>query len=176
MMDGRITASSAPGLGTTFVVDFLLPVVINREPPLEPVALEEPEKPQPEKSASILLVEDNAVNRRLARLMLERLGYSPDEAADGKVAVALASQHNYDVILMDIQMPGMDGYEAARLIRERLPNTQIIALTAHAMPSDRARSQANGMCEHLAKPVRMEELRNALAGCALRASQDTPAL
>jgi PAS domain S-box-containing protein len=171
MMDGRVTASSAPGLGSTFVVDFLLPVVAQNEPKSAPMELCEPEKPQSAKQASILLVEDNAVNRRLARLMLERLGYSPDEAEDGSVAVALASERNYDVVLMDIQMPGMDGYEAARLIHAQLPTAQIIALTAHAMPADRARSHASGMCEHLSKPVRIEELRAALEGCAQRASQ-----
>ncbi|MGH8047310.1 MAG: PAS domain S-box protein, partial [Chthoniobacterales bacterium] len=150
MMDGRITATSAPGLGTTFVVDFHLPIVTIPPRP-QPVTEVIPALVKPDRSIAILLVEDNAVNRRLARLMLERLGYQPDEAEDGAAAVALAQQRSYDVVLMDIQMPGMDGYEAARRIRERMPNAQIIALTAHAMPSDRARSKAHGMCEHLTK-------------------------
>ena len=168
MMNGRIAATSAPGQGTTFVVDLSLPILAPSVPAAAavraPIA-----KPFPH--AAVLLVEDNPVNRRLARLMLERLGYDPDEAEDGAVAVALAMQRAYDVVLMDIQMPGMDGYEAARRILERTPRTQVIALTAHAMPADRERSAASGMCQHLTKPVRLEDLREALAACATRASQ-----
>jgi CheY-like chemotaxis protein len=122
----------------------------------------------------VLLVEDNAVNRRLARLMLERLGYTPDEAEDGASAVEMTLRHNYDIVLMDIQMPGMDGYEAALRILERQPHMQIIALTAHALTVDRERSAKHGMCRHLTKPVRIDELREALADCAARAFQNAP--
>lgn len=169
MMNGRITATSALGEGTTFVVELTLPAIAPAPP--APVAKVRTAPPPPSPPTSVLLVEDNPVNRRLARYMLERLGYEPDEAEDGAVAVERALKRVYDVILMDIQMPGMDGYEAATRIREMLPHVQIVALTAHALPADRDRSAAHGMCMHLTKPVRLEELRDALAGCAARASQ-----
>ncbi|HVE16128.1 MAG TPA: PAS domain-containing protein [Chthoniobacterales bacterium] len=171
MMKGRISATSTPGQGTTFVVELALPAIAPAIP--LPLVDEIPKQaPGDHPSTSILLVEDNPVNRRLARLMLERLGYTPDEAEDGIVAVKLALRHHYDVILMDIQMPGMDGYEAATRIRETQPETKIIALTAHAMPSDRERSAAHGMCLHLTKPVRIEELRDALTNCVAQTSQN----
>jgi CheY-like chemotaxis protein len=169
MLDGRIKVASAPGEGTTFVVDFQFRVAEGA--PMAAESAPEIVPPRPEQGIAILVVEDNAVNRRLARLMLERLGHSPDEAHDGASAVTMAGEHRYDVVLMDIQMPGMDGYEAARRIRERQPDVQIIALTAHAMPADRARSEAQGMVDHLSKPVRVEELRTALELCAQRASR-----
>ncbi len=169
MMNGRISATSAPDEGTTFIVDFTLPVLTPA--PAPPLTTVRAARTKPSSPASILLVEDNPVNRRLARLMLERIGYSPDEAEDGLVAVELARQRRYDVILMDIQMPGMDGYEAATRILEMAPRICIVALTAHAMPADRERSTAHGMFLHLTKPVRIDELRDALAACAARASQ-----
>ena len=169
MMNGAIRATSAPGRGTAFVVEFALPVVAPRSP--APAAEVRPAREITRRSASILLVEDNAVNRRLAKLMLERLGYAPDEAEDGASAVELALRTDYDVILMDIQMPGMDGYEAARHILARQPHRQIIALTAHAMAADRELSAKNGFRHHLTKPVRLDELREILDACT-QASQN----
>ncbi|MDD5199544.1 MAG: ATP-binding protein [Terrimicrobiaceae bacterium] len=168
MLGGEISAISPPGAGTVFTFDLLLAqdaalAADNRAA--------SPSGAAGARSLSILLVDDHAVNRRLAGLMLERLGYSPDEAADGEQAVEFASRQAYDVVLMDIQMPGMDGYEAARRIHEISPASQIVALTAHAMPADRKQSAAHGMCGHLTKPVRIDDLRAALAECADRSSK-----
>jgi len=167
LMGGGIQATSEPGLGTTFVVD----IALAETAPAPISGRAEVPRDNGTKPLSLMLVDDHPVNRRLARLMLQRIGYQPDEASDGLGAVELASRCAYDVILMDIQMPGMDGYEAARRIRRISPRTQVIALTAHAMPSDRRRSAEEGMHAHLTKPVRVDELRTVLAECAARTSQ-----
>ncbi len=170
MMKGSIKAASTPDQGTTFVVELALPAV---DPaPSAPAEKAAPARDTPARAASVLLVEDNAVNRRLARLMLERLGYAPDEAEDGEHAVELAQERHYDIILMDIQMPGMDGYEASRRILEQQPQMQIIALTAHAMTADREQSARHGLLRHLTKPVRLDDLRDALEECGDRASRN----
>jgi PAS domain S-box-containing protein len=114
----------------------------------------------------ILLAEDNPINRKLAVLMLERLGYLPDVVANGKEAVDAVGRELYDVVLMDGQMPELDGFEATRKIRgmelERQP--RIVALTAHAMHGDRERCLDAGMDEYLAKPIQLDELRRVLGG------------
>jgi CheY-like chemotaxis protein len=114
-----------------------------------------------------LLVEDEEVSRLSTKLLLERLGYAITSVGDGNDAVAAWDAGSFDCVLMDIQMPEMDGVEATRIIRamERQkgrPRTPIIALTAYAMPGDRERFLEAGMDEHVAKPVQMEELKQAL--------------
>src|SRR5215470_16824242 len=114
----------------------------------------------------ILVAEDNAVNQKVALRLLERLGYSADLAANGHEALDRLDHTPYDVVLMDVQMPGMDGLEASRAICARWPPRQrprIIAMTAEAMEGDRERCLAAGMDDYLAKPIRLEELRRALA-------------
>ncbi|RWC16186.1 MAG: GAF domain-containing protein [Mesorhizobium sp.] len=110
----------------------------------------------------ILLVDDNATNRKLGSKVLERLGYKPDLAIDGQSAIAAYSQGSHDVILMDIEMPDMDGLEATRLIRrinaEPMHRPFIIALTANAMAGDRERYLNAGMDDYLSKPLRVEDL------------------
>ncbi len=113
----------------------------------------------------LLLVEDNAVNQRVAALMLEDAGYRCDIVANGRDAVKLYQTTRYDLILMDCQMPEMDGYEATAAIRaiengER--HIPIVALTAHAMQGDREKCLAAGMDDYMQKPMRREELVAAL--------------
>ncbi|HEY8170665.1 MAG TPA: response regulator [Candidatus Limnocylindria bacterium] len=113
----------------------------------------------------ILLVEDNAMNRRLALILLERMGYQADVATNGREAIEAVERETYDVVLMDIQMPEMDGLEATRRIREQFADgarPRIIALTANAMVEDREESTAAGMDDYLAKPIRPAELTEAL--------------
>jgi len=111
----------------------------------------------------ILLAEDNAVNQMVALRMLERLGYQADTAANGKEVLAALKRRSYDIVLMDVQMPEMDGLEAARLIRsEKVDRPYIIAMTAHAMKGDREVCLEAGMNDYVSKPVRMEELRAAI--------------
>jgi CheY-like chemotaxis protein len=116
----------------------------------------------------VLLVEDNPVNREIAQAMLTSLGCEVDVAEEGGAAVALAGRRRYDAILMDCEMPGLDGYDATRAIRtceagaaggRRVP---IIALTASALDTDRRRALESGMDEHMAKPFGRDDLRRAL--------------
>ncbi len=114
----------------------------------------------------VLLAEDNLVNQKVALRMLERLGYRADVAADGQAAVTAWRTGEYDAVLMDCEMPVMDGYEATREIR-RLEagdrHTPIIALTAHAMKGAEAACLACGMDAYLSKPIEPEKLRTVLA-------------
>ena len=114
---------------------------------------------------SILLAEDNRVNQKVTLKMLEKMGYAADLAEDGGQALDAATNKNYDVILMDIQMPNMDGLEATRKIREKIPDEAqplIIGLSAHALPENRDEALCNGMDDYLSKPLKMADLVMAL--------------
>ncbi len=117
-----------------------------------------------DKKSRILLVEDNALNQQVAQRMLEGLGVKVDVAVNGRKALEALWSHPYDLVLMDIQMPEMDGLTATRLIRsdERYARLPILAMTAHAMQGDREKSLEAGMNEHLTKPIDPELLREAL--------------
>jgi CheY-like chemotaxis protein len=114
----------------------------------------------------ILLAEDNPVNQKVALLTLRKLGYRADVAANGSEVLEAVTRQSYDVVLMDVQMPGMDGFEAARRLRQMFANSpsrpRIIALTANAMETDRAECLAAGMDDYLAKPMKAGELKAAL--------------
>ncbi len=112
----------------------------------------------------ILLAEDNAVNQKVAMRMLERLGYRADAVANGLEVLQALKRQAYDLILMDVQMPEMDGLDVTRRIRAMNAGCQpyIIAMTAHAMKGDREECIAAGMNDYVSKPVRMEELHLAL--------------
>jgi CheY-like chemotaxis protein len=119
-----------------------------------------------EKRVHVLLAEDNLVNQKVAAKLLEKLGYSVDIAANGKEAVRAWENGHFDVILMDCQMPEMDGYEATRQIRHREPpthRTPIIALTAHAMKGADDECRAAGMDGYVTKPIDSELLRSTIA-------------
>ncbi|MEJ2210174.1 MAG: response regulator, partial [Anaerolineae bacterium] len=113
----------------------------------------------------ILLAEDNATNQKLALRLLGRLGYGADVAANGLEAVKALRRQVYDVVLMDVQMPEMDGLEATRRLRRELAarrQPRVIAMTANAMQGDREMCLAAGMDDYVAKPIRLEELVEAL--------------
>jgi len=121
----------------------------------------------------ILLAEDNSVNQQLALLLLGRLGYRADVAANGLETLEAVERQPYDVILMDVQMPEMDGLEASRQLCQRYPaesRPRIIAITANAMQGDREMCLAAGMDDYLSKPIRDEELAQALARSTPRES------
>ena len=114
----------------------------------------------------LLLAEDNPVNSKVALLLLERLGYAVDLAANGREVLELLPKTSYSLILMDCQMPGMDGYEATRIIREQergLSRIPIVAMTANAMPGDRERCIAAGMDDYLSKPIERAKLAEMMA-------------
>ncbi len=119
----------------------------------------------------ILLAEDHLVNQKVALQMLERMGHQTDIASNGLEAIALIQQKTYDVVLMDVQMPEMNGLEAAQKIREAYSSGQlayrprIIAMTANAMSGDREACLAAGMDDYISKPIRMSELSQALSVC-----------
>jgi CheY-like chemotaxis protein len=111
----------------------------------------------------ILVAEDNAINRKIAEKVLNKLGYTPDMVNDGHEAMEQVSLEAYDVILMDVQMPGMNGLEATRMIRSCLDaQPVIIALTANVMHGDRDECMQAGMDDYMSKPIAMKELVDQL--------------
>ena len=125
----------------------------------------------------ILLAEDNAINQKVALRLLERLGYGADVVGDGRQALARLDQAAYDVILMDVQMPEMDGLEASRAICARWAASErprIIAMTAEAMQGDRDKCLAAGMDDYIVKPVTLDLLAAALAKCRPLATATAP--
>jgi PAS domain S-box-containing protein len=135
------------------------------QPMTPPVPVERPTVELPVAGRRVLLAEDNAINQKVAILMLERLGCRVDVAGNGLEAVDLSSRLPYDIIFLDCQMPEMDGYTAARTIRAREADTSripIIALTANAMDADRQACLAAGMDDFLSKPVAMSALAGML--------------
>ncbi len=113
----------------------------------------------------ILLAEDNVVNQKLAIRILDRMGYRPDIAANGLEVIDALQRHSYDLVLMDVQMPEMDGLEATHMIRTNFPHHRqphIIAMTANAMQGDREACIAAGMDDYVSKPIQVKELQSAL--------------
>ena len=120
---------------------------------------------QPAASQRVLLAEDNEINQRITKRLIEKLGFPVDAVANGRQAVEAAGKKNYGLILMDCQMPEMDGFEATAVIRNRERNTRhtpICALTANAMAGDRERCLAAGMDDYITKPISPEKLQEAV--------------
>jgi CheY-like chemotaxis protein len=115
--------------------------------------------------ACILLVEDNALNQELGVALLSGAGIEVTVAADGRQALDRIARQRFDAVLMDCQMPQMDGYEATRLLRLQplLQELPIIAMTANVMSGDRERALAAGMNDHVAKPINVDDLFATLA-------------
>ena len=159
-LGGEISATSAPGVGTTFSFD----VFVQRAEETSPVVAL---PPLPEPGGTVLralLVEDNPVNQMVARRLLERLGCTVQLANDGVEAIEAHRSATFDVVLMDLQMPRLDGLGATRQIRKLALQSQpfIVALTANAFESDVAACKAAGMDDFLPKPLRLDELRRVL--------------
>jgi len=163
-MHGQILVDSKEGSGTHFTVTLPLPIHEPGPSPESPVAsgiILESAKPHIQQPLSILLVEDNQVNQLVATSLLRKLGHRADSAENGQEAIQALEQKHYDMVLMDCQMPVMDGYEATRRIRQNpaWKDLPIIAVTANVMQGDREDCLASGMNDYITKPYRRDELR-----------------
>jgi CheY-like chemotaxis protein len=171
MMGGKIDVASTAGEGSTFW--FTAMFAVPREPVPLPVVAPSPRNgrtapmhgaDRPRRKARILVAEDNPTNQMVLRAQLEKLGYEARVVANGVAAVEAVRQGDFDLVLMDCQMPEMDGYEATRAIRQSsCPRIPIVAVTANAMVGDRERCIGEGMVDYLSKPVALKPLANVLA-------------
>jgi signal transduction histidine kinase len=162
LMGGTIGFESVYGEGSTFWFEVPLATIEGRQQPSEVQTTTE-EKPNTTRAVDfrVLVVDDNAVNLLVARQQLEYLGYSTDAVGSGAEALKAVGQQRYNVVLMDCQMPGLDGYETTRRLRQLeggARRTVVIAVTAHAMKGEREKCLAASMDDYIAKPYRTEEL------------------
>jgi signal transduction histidine kinase/ActR/RegA family two-component response regulator len=180
LMGGRIWVESALGQGSQFHFTANFgegSAVVEAVSPTGPSQLV---ATKTHKQLRVLLAEDNAINQKIAIRVLEKHGHHVTVAGDGRLALAALDGAAFDVVLMDVQMPEMDGFEATAAIRERERETgghlPIIAMTAHAMPGDRERCIAAGMDSYIAKPLKVAELIELLEKLSDTAQQEvTPA-
>jgi CheY-like chemotaxis protein len=186
LMGGSIGVESRPGEGSCF--RFAIPVKTAPEAAIPavpaPAAVTAPRPPAGETRAGpshrphILVAEDNLVNQQIVRNVLSKQGYHVTLAANGKEAIELLGQNPIDLILMDVQMPEMDGFEATAAIRARERETgghvPILAITAHARVDDRERCLACGMDGYLSKPLRAKDLLEAAGKIATFSRDPAP--
>jgi CheY-like chemotaxis protein len=168
LMGGKIWAESQLGKGSTFSFEILAEAT-QIKPGGEITARSEKEFPAEQNerkhSLSILIAEDNIVNQKVLLRMLNKLGYSADVACNGIEALQALQRQPYHVILMDVQMPEMDGLQATRAIRKLYAfagKPKIVAITAHALEGDREKCLTAGMDDYISKPVNWEELQAVL--------------
>jgi signal transduction histidine kinase/CheY-like chemotaxis protein len=172
--DAFFDARLAKPLRQSQLFDTLVTLLAHDQAPIRVAAPAQP-RIDPEMathhSLRILLAEDNVVNQKLALRLLQQMGYRADLASNGLEAIECVARQTYDVVLMDVQMPEMDGFEASRRITARWPAGQrprIVAMTANAMQGDREMCLASGMDDYLSKPIRVDELVRALRGVPAR--------
>ena len=167
-LGGELHLDSEEGQGSTFALTVktgpLAEVVLLESPPTDALMGSLVDQPIETKlhSCRILLVEDGEINRKLVRIMLERAGATVTTAENGWVGVELAMKRDFDLIIMDMQMPVMDGYTATEKLRSHGLTTPILALTAHAMKGDEEKCLASGCTAYLTKPIQGEQLLTSL--------------
>ena len=182
LLGGGLTAESTPGAGSTFTITVrtgdLSGVTMLAQPAEvfeEAVHRHDGSSPAALAGLRILLAEDGVDNQQLIRAVLTKAGAAVEIAENGKIACSKASKGDFDVVLMDMQMPEMDGYQATNRLRKRGYAKPILALTAHAMASDRDRCLAAGCDDYLTKPINRAVLIQGIAEHAGRAAEETPA-
>ena len=172
--DGLFAARLAKPLRQSQLFDTLVTLLVHDAAPRHVAALAKPRidaEMASRHALRILLAEDNVVNQRVALRLLEQMGYRADLASNGLEAIECVARQTYDVVLRDVQMPEMDGFEASRHIATRWPAGQrprIIAMTANAMQGDRELCLAAGMDDYVSKPIRVDELVAALMSVPTR--------
>lgn len=156
---GSVSAhSEGEGRGSSFVVELPL-----SRPAISPDAVSAPTRPRAER-LNVVVVEDNADSRELMEAALQLMGHDVASAPDGESGLALILTSRPDVVLMDIGLPGLDGYEVARRVRQQSGGTpRLVALTGYGQPEDRARVENAGFDAHVVKPITIEQLRGVLA-------------
>jgi len=164
-MGGAIRVDSEPGRGSTFSFTVRVAPAAADEAASAPVSAVSESGAPASGSLRILLADDNAVNQKLVVRILEKLGHVTTPVSDGRQAVEAARRGEFDLILMDVEMPEMDGFQATALIRaaEGPRRVPIVAMTAHAMAGDRQRCIDAGMDDYLSKPIEREALAAMLA-------------
>lgn len=171
IMDGKISVDSAPGVGSTFT--FSIPVEA-AEKQVAPINTKDANAHR--LSGRVLIAEDSETNAMVAKKMLDRLGLDYEHVLDGAAAIDAALASEFDVVLMDVSMPNVDGLEATRVLRDRGFDKPIIAMTAHALKGDRDQAFKHGMTGYVTKPVRPQALRDALEEWLLPATPDNTSM
>jgi len=164
-MGGRIWAESDPGKGSIFHFTIIVKAaqrnqIISLKSHEQSLSIPLKDRQRPIK---VLLAEDNLINQKVALKMLRKIGLEADLAANGQEVLSALEHELYDLVLMDVQMPEMDGIEAAKRIREKWPKVpKIIALTAFALEGDREKCIEAGMDDYISKPIQIQELQNKI--------------